>query len=84
MCVLRTQAELSLLVQFFNKWLKLGSSWDGQVECLGSEEGLQVKEVKVVVVYEVCQQLVAKAIQGGHDGQREAPLAICAAIHQPL
>lgn len=44
-------AELSILVHFFDKRLKLGSPRDGQVECLGGEEGLQVKQVKVVVVY---------------------------------
>lgn len=35
------------------KWLKLGSTWYGNVECLGGEEGLEVEQVVVVFVDDV-------------------------------
>ena len=63
--------------------LKLGSSWDGEVQSLGREEGLEVKEVEVVVINKVSKKLVAKAIESRQDLKSEVPAAICRAIHHP-
>ena len=42
----------------------------------GREEGLSVIQVVVVVIHQVCDQLVAKAIQGRHDVKGQLPLMV--------
>ena len=71
------------LLLFLDKGLKLGSTRNGNVQCLGREKGLQVKQIKVVVIHQVCQQLVTKAIQCRHDAQGEVPMVVGGAIHKP-
>ena len=41
---------LVVVVGFFDEWLKLETARNGYVERLGCEEGLEVKQVKVVLV----------------------------------
>lgn len=67
----------------FDKRLKLGASRDGQVQSLGREERLHVKQVEVVIINKVCEQLVAKAIQRGHDRQGQVPTSVCGSVHHP-
>lgn len=66
-----------------DKRFKFGTSRNGQVEGFGCEERFDVKQVKVVVVDKVCQELVAKAIESGHDGETEVPATIRGPIHKP-
>ena len=63
--------------------LKLGPSGDGHVESLGSEEGLEVKQIEVVVIHQVCEQLVSQAVEGGHHRERELPATVGGAVHKP-
>lgn len=64
----------------FDQRLKLGASRNGQIECLSSEEGLEVKQVEVVFVYQVSQQLVGQTVEGGQLRQRQVPAPIRATI----
>lgn len=66
-----------------HKRLKLRSSGDGHVKGLRSEEGLQIKQVKVVHIHQICQQLICQAVQRGHHRQCELPPPICGTIHKP-
>jgi hypothetical protein len=34
------------------------STWNGDVERLGSEKGLHIKQVEVVIVHQISQQLI--------------------------
>ena len=67
----------------FDERLKLGSSRDGQVQGFGCEEGFDVKQVEVVVVNQICEQLVAEAMQGGHDREAQVPASIRGPVHHP-
>ena len=71
--------SLHLLV--LDEWFKLGSPWDGHVEGLGREEGLEVKQVEVIVIYKVRQQLVGQAVQRCHLGEGQVPTTVCRTIH---
>ena len=71
------------LLLCLHQGFKLRSTRDGQVEGFGSEERLQVKQVKVIFIHQICQQLVAKAIEGGHYLQGKVPMVVGGAIHQP-
>ena len=47
-----------------DEWFKLGPSRNSYVECLGCEERLEIKEIEIVVINQVSEKLVAKAIEG--------------------
>lgn len=49
---------LILKLLILDQRFKLGTAWNGHVEGLSCEEGLQVKEIEVVAVHKVSQQLV--------------------------
>lgn len=66
-----------------HKRLKFRSSWNGHIKGLRSEEGLEIKQVKVVEIHQICQQLICQAVQGGHHRQCELPPPICGTIHKP-
>lgn len=72
-----------LEVNVSDQGLKLGPPRDGHVKGLGREEGLEVKQIEVVVVHQVCEQLVSQSVEGGHHGQGELPAAVRGAIHKP-
>ena len=72
-----------LEVDVSDQWLKLWSPWDGHIQGLGSEESLEVKQVKVVEIHQICEQLVGQAVQCGHHGQCELPATVRGAIHKP-
>ena len=72
------------LLLLLHQGLKLGPTWDGQVEGFGSEERLQIEQIEVIFIHQICQQLVAKAIEGGHDLQGEVPVVVGGAVHQPV
>lgn len=55
---------------------ELGSTRYGQVESLGSEERLDVKQVEIVFVHKVSEKLACQAVQCGHLGQSQLPLPI--------
>ena len=65
-----------------NQWFKLRPSWDSYVEGFSCEERLEIKQIEIVVINQVSEQLVAKAIEGRHDSQRQVPSPIGGAIHQ--
>ena len=71
------------LLHFFvlDEGLKLGATRDSHVESLGCEERLQVKQVVVVVINQVCEQLIGQSIQDWHDGQGQVPLSVGCTIH---
>lgn len=77
-----SQSDHLLEIHVPHKGLKLWSSRDGHVKSLRSEEGLEIKQVKVVEIHQICQQLICQAIQCGHHGQGELPPPICGAIHK--
>ena len=54
--------------------LVLGPAWDGHVERLGGEEGLEVEQVEVVVVDQVGHQLVGHAVEARDLRQGQVPL----------
>ncbi|RUP50905.1 hypothetical protein BC936DRAFT_137165 [Jimgerdemannia flammicorona] len=56
--------------------LELGPAGNGHVEGLSGEEGVEVKEVKVVLVAQVREQLVREAVERAHHRQRQTPLAV--------
>lgn len=62
---IRPHLPYQLLI--LHEWFKLWSSRNGNVECFSCEERLEIKEVEVVVINKICQQLVAKTIEGGHN-----------------
>lgn len=72
---------LLLEVDVPDERLKLGASRDGHVERLGGEESLEVKQVEVVVVHQVGEQLVGQTVQRGHHGQGELPAPVRRSIH---
>ena len=44
-----------LLINITIQWLELRTARDGQIECLGSVEGLLVEEVEIILVGKVGQ-----------------------------
>ena len=62
----RKYSRYSLSVFVFHKRLELGTARDGEVESLCSEEGLEVEQVKVVLVDEVGDELVGETVQCRH------------------
>lgn len=72
-----------LEVNISDQGLKLGPPRDGHVKGLGCEEGFEVKQIEIVVVNQVCEQLVSQSVEGGHHGEGELPAAIRGAIHKP-
>lgn len=78
------KSRMSLLeVDVPNQRLKLWSPRDGHVQSLGSEECLEVKQIEVVEIHQVREQLIGQAVQGGHHGQCELPATVGGAIHKP-
>ena len=71
-----------VLVEVAVERLELGSAGDGDVERLGGVERLEVKEIKVVRVREVAQQLRAEAVEVRHDRHRQAPLAVARSVDE--
>lgn len=65
-----------LKVDVSNKRLKLGTSRNSHIQCLGSKEGLQVKQVEIVVIHKVSEQLVGQSVQRGHHRQGELPTLV--------
>ena len=61
---------LVLLVGIAVQWLELGATRDGDVECLGSKEGLLVEEVGAVLVGHIAQKLVCEPVEVGHHLER--------------
>lgn len=65
-----TQSEVPIIpsisnlleVDVSNKRFKFGASRNGHIECLGREEGFQIKEIEVVIIYQVCQELIGQAV----------------------
>ena len=49
---------------------------------LGGDERLGLKEVKVVAVPKVAEQLACQAVQSGHDGQGQLPTPVAGAVHK--
>lgn len=47
-----------LEIDVSNKRFKFGASRNGHIERLGGKEGLQIKQIEVVVIYQVCQELI--------------------------
>lgn len=68
------------VTQIAIEWFELGSSWDGDVECLCSEEGLEVEEIVIVLVDDIGEQLIGESMQVGHCIERKVPLAVRRAI----
>lgn len=71
--------ELLVLYQGFKLW----APRNGQIESLGSEERLQIKQIEVIIIHQISEQLVTKAIEGRHDLQAEVPPAIGGATDIP-
>ena len=46
------------------------------------DERLRLEQVEVVAVSEVGQQLSRQAVQRGHDGQWQLPVAVAGAVHE--
>lgn len=60
--------------------LEAGSSGDGDVEGLGGEERLGLKEVEVVAVGDVAEKGAPKAVEGRHLREFEVPELVRAAV----
>lgn len=72
-----------LEVNVSDQRFKLWSSWDGHVQGFGCEKGLEVKQIKVIIIHQVCHKLIGQTIQCGHHGQGELPATVSGAIHEP-
>jgi len=55
---------------------EFGSSWESNVESLGSEEGLVFEEIEVVTIGKVTEELGSQTEEGGHDRNGELPPAV--------
>ena len=73
------------LLQLFilDQGLKLGATWNGQVEGFSCEKWLKVKKVEVVSIYQVCQQLISHAVQNWHDRKCQVPASIGWPVYVP-
>mmetsp|Transcript_736 Transcript_736/g.1704 ORF Transcript_736/g.1704 Transcript_736/m.1704 type:complete len:700 (-) Transcript_736:62-2161(-) len=70
------------LVHVPEQRLELRPARDAHVQRLGGEERLLLEQVEVVLVREVAEQLPGQAVQRGHDGQGQLPLAVTRAVHE--
>lgn len=78
------KSRISLLkIDVPNQRLKLWPPRDSHIQGLGSEKRLQVKQIKVVEINQICQQLIGQTIQRGHHGQCELPASVGGTIHKP-
>jgi len=59
------QQSSALLLKFFvfHEWFKLWAARNCEVQSLGSEERLHVKQIEVVVINEISQQLIGQTVQ---------------------
>ena len=73
----------SLECLIFDKWFKLRASGDGKVKSLGGEKGLEVEDVKIVVIHQVSEQLTSQSVQRRHHRKRQIPLSVSVTIHKP-
>mmetsp|Transcript_33281 Transcript_33281/g.109100 ORF Transcript_33281/g.109100 Transcript_33281/m.109100 type:complete len:1053 (+) Transcript_33281:4096-7254(+) len=71
---------LVLVVHVAVKRLEFGASGDRHVQGLGGVERLLLKEVEVVLVHEVGQQLVRKAVQNALLRQGQSPPAVAGTV----
>ena len=76
-CTIKFVPIFIFLMHILVQGLELGAAGNGQIERLGGEKRRLVKQVKVVAIGEVRQQLPAEAIQIGErrNGQPPAPVA---------
>lgn len=72
-----------LKIDISNKRFKFGASRNGHVERLRSKKGLQIKQIEVIVIYQVCQELIGQAVESGHHRQCELPALVSGTIHIP-
>lgn len=74
----------SLKICIPDQRFKLGSTRDGHVESLGGEEGLEIKEIEVVVIHQIGQQLVGQTVEGRHHRQGHVPILVAGAVDHPV
>lgn len=61
--LLFTTGEKSLLeVDVSDQWLKLWSPRNSHIQSFGSEESLEVKQVEVIEIHQVGEQLIGQAV----------------------
>ena len=80
----RRWSSYSLEIDVSDQGLKLGTPRDSHVQGFGCEECLQIKQVEVVSIHQVSQQLIGQTIQGGHHRQSELPPPVCGSIHKSV
>lgn len=52
-------------IRVLDQRLEFRSTRNGHVQGFGREEGLCVKQVKEVLIDQICQQLISKTVQSG-------------------
>lgn len=80
---LSSKIEHLLKIDISNERLELGPSRNSHVQCLGGEECFQVKQIEVVVIHQVGEQLICQPVQRGHHGQSELPPLVRGTIDIP-
>lgn len=80
---LSSKIEHLLKIDISNERLELGPSRNSHVQCLGGEECFQVKQIEVVVIHQVSEQLICQPVQCGHHGQGELPPLVRGTIDIP-
>lgn len=58
----KVRTRYVLEVNVSDKRLKFGPPRNGHVQSFGGEESLQVEQVEVVSIHQVCQQLISQSI----------------------
>ena len=74
--VIKLIPVLVLFNQVSMQRLKFRPSWECNIKSLGCEEGLSVKEIEVVGVIKVAEELVGESVQVAHDGEGKIPLLV--------
>ncbi len=70
-----------LLINVSEERFEFRTSWNGNIECFGSVETFLVKQIKVIIVHQVTEQLTGQSIQIGHDIEREKPGSVTWSVY---
>ncbi|KAK4812136.1 hypothetical protein QYF61_000977 [Mycteria americana] len=65
--------QVIVQIDVSNKRFKLGTSRNSHVQRLGGKESFQVKQIEIVVIHKVSEQLIGQPVQRGHHRESELP-----------
>ncbi len=70
-----------LFINVSKERFEFRASWNGNIKCFGSVETFLIKQIKVIIIHQVTEQLTGQSIQIGHDIEWEIPGSVTRSVY---